>query len=318
MEIFLSFILISISAIGFGSNFVPIKKYSSGDGLFFQFIFCSSIFLTGIISGIYYKFQYFEPIAMIGGILWTTGNILSVPAIKLIGLGPAICIWGSSNMLLGWSSGKFGIFGYPIKDDISNIYLNYIGVIFSLMSLLFYSLIKINNDENLILEIEDKLLPNTKEYIRKIIGINCAIIAGIFFGINFNPIMYLHFVNKISVKYYIFSHFCGIFFASFIYFLLYCFYKYCTNKLPCLYPKLILPSFLSGLLWSFANICWILVNEQIGQSVSFPIITSTPNIIASFWSVIIFKEIKEKKNYIILLSALFFTIFSSILISLSK
>ena len=140
---FLNYIFILISAFGFGSNFVPIKKYSSGDGLFFQFIFCCSVFFTGILAGFYNHFQYFEPIAMIGGVLWTTGNILSVPAIKLIGLAPAICIWGSSNMLLGWSSGTFGILGYPIKDYISNTNLNYSGVILSLISLILYSCIKI-------------------------------------------------------------------------------------------------------------------------------------------------------------------------------
>ena len=72
------------------------------------------------------------------------------------------------------------------------------------------------------------------------------------------------------------------------------------------------------MLWSCANISWILVNENVGQSISFPIITSTPNIIASLWSVFVFKEIKEKRNYIILSSALILTIISSIVISLSK
>ena len=42
--IFLDYILLIISALGFGSNYIPIKKYSSGDKMFFQFIFCSSIF----------------------------------------------------------------------------------------------------------------------------------------------------------------------------------------------------------------------------------------------------------------------------------
>ena len=88
---------------------------------------------------------------------------------------------------------------------------------------------KIENN-NSILEIEDKLLPNTKEYIRKLIGISCAIIAGSFFGINFNPIMYLYIKKGIPAKDCIFPHFCGIFLGSFIYFLIYCFYKYYTYQ----------------------------------------------------------------------------------------
>jgi len=48
---------------------------------------------------------------MLGGFLWTTGNMMAVPIIKLIGLSMALLIWGSSNMLMGWLTGHFGILG---------------------------------------------------------------------------------------------------------------------------------------------------------------------------------------------------------------
>ena len=48
---------------------------------------------------------------MLGGFLWTTGNMLAVPIIKLIGMSMALLIWGSSNMLMGWLTGQFGILG---------------------------------------------------------------------------------------------------------------------------------------------------------------------------------------------------------------
>lgn len=308
----LNYILLIISAFGFGSNYVPIKKYSSGDGMFFQFIFCCSIFVSGIIVAIYTNCQFY-PLAMLGGFLWTTGNILCVPAIKLIGLAPAVCIWGSANMLVGWSSGVFGIFGYPIIDVISNKYLNYIGVFLSLLSLIFYSLLKIKNDNN-VLEVEDKFLPQVKENIRRLIGIGCALVSGTFFGVNFNPIVTIRIQEEISNLDCVFSHFCGIFLTSFIYFLIYCVYK----QTPLLYPKIIVPAFLSGMLWSLADIAWFISNEKLGQSISFPIVTSTPNIVASLWSVFVFKEIIGKKNYLILSSALILTILSNVSICLSK
>ena len=220
-------------------------------------------------------------------------------------------------MLIGWSSGMFGIFGYPIKDIISNIYLNYIGVFISLIGLIFYSLIKIN-ETNKILEDEDKILGGTKEYLRRLIGIKCAITSGIFFGVNFNPIVKIRLEKDVSNLDCVFSHFCGIFITSFIYFLLYCIYKKKKGKIPLLYPNIIVPGFLSGILWSLADICWFISNEKLGQSISFPIVTSMPNVIASLWSVFIFKEISGKKNYLKLFVALSLTITSSILITLSK
>ena len=31
---------IAIAVLYFGSNFIPIKKYETGDGMFFQFVVC--------------------------------------------------------------------------------------------------------------------------------------------------------------------------------------------------------------------------------------------------------------------------------------
>jgi hypothetical protein len=47
-----------------------------------------------------------------GGVTWA-GNVASVPAIKLIGLGLSLLVWGSSNMLMGWASGKL-----PARSDV--------------------------------------------------------------------------------------------------------------------------------------------------------------------------------------------------------
>ena len=56
-------------------------------------------------------FPQFQPVAMLGGLLWATGNMMCVPVIKLIGLSMGLLIWGSTNMLMGWASGQFGLFG---------------------------------------------------------------------------------------------------------------------------------------------------------------------------------------------------------------
>lgn len=43
---------------------------------------------------------------------------------KCIGLGLGIAVWGSSNMLIGWASGRFGILGAS-ASPVDNSALNY-------------------------------------------------------------------------------------------------------------------------------------------------------------------------------------------------
>ena len=39
----IGFIGIGVAVFFFGSNFIPIKKYETGDGVFFQFVVCMGI-----------------------------------------------------------------------------------------------------------------------------------------------------------------------------------------------------------------------------------------------------------------------------------
>lgn len=55
-------------------------------------------------------FHLKQNLAMLGGFLWCTGNMLCGPVINLIGLSMGLLIWGSCNMVCGWASGTFGNF----------------------------------------------------------------------------------------------------------------------------------------------------------------------------------------------------------------
>ena len=72
-----------------------------------------------------------------------------------------------------------------------------------------------------------------------------AIIAGLFYGVNFTPPQYLIDNDKGSSSGldYVFSHFCGILLSSTFYFLVYCLLM--RNK-PKLYPEVIVPGVISG------------------------------------------------------------------------
>ena len=138
-----------ITVVFFGSNFVPVKTVETGDGVFFSWVLCSGIFFVGVVVNFAEGFPQFEPWAMLGGAIWCTGNLMSVPTIKLIGLSLGMLLWGTTNMLIGWATGRFGLFG--VKPQLScstkgadqnscihDIGLNYLGMILACVSLIIY------------------------------------------------------------------------------------------------------------------------------------------------------------------------------------
>ena len=76
---------------GFGTNFIPIKQFKTGDGVFFNFVLCTGIWVVGLIVNLIRHENgaepQFEPLAMLGGAIWATGNVAVVALIKCLGLG---------------------------------------------------------------------------------------------------------------------------------------------------------------------------------------------------------------------------------------
>ena len=59
--------------------------------------------------------------------------------------------------------------------------------------------------------------------------------------------------------------------------------------------QLALPSFIYGVMWSIATAAWFVSSQKLSQSVSFPLSTRLPGIIASLWGVLYFKEIRVSR-----------------------
>jgi len=330
----IGFACAGVAVICFGSNFVPVKKFETGDGVFFQWILCCAIWLSGMVVNIARGFPQFQPFAMLGGFLWCTGNMMVVPVIKMIGLSLGMLIWGLANLLMGWGSGNFGILGVS-KQDVSFPILNYLGVTICTLSLAIYFFVDTNLDdkkdkpldENENLINDNFSIPEEKEETswvdklsltqKRIIGVALSIISGILYVVNFNPPTYLmehggHSTNGLD---YVFSHFCGIWITSTAYFLIYCIVK---KNNPVLYPKVVIPAIISGVLWSLADISWFVANQNLLMVVAFPIIATGPGVVASLWGIFAFREVKGKRNLLILCLAFSFTIVGVIFIALSK
>lgn len=56
-----------IASIFFGSNLLPVKQFSAGDGFFFQFVFCVAVWLVGLILDLILDNQRFYPLVLVGG-----------------------------------------------------------------------------------------------------------------------------------------------------------------------------------------------------------------------------------------------------------
>jgi len=339
----IGYLAVAVAVVCFGSNFVPVKKYETGDGMFFQWILCTSVWVFGCLVNVVrtsYSDQLlssiaFYPYAMLGGFLWTIGNATAVTIIKCIGLGLGMCIWGSVNLMMGWASGTFGLFGLH-KETVPNPALNYCGAALAIVGVVVFVFVKSESqqidsnvsEENvyLIQDPSKRIIDNsnqTQSFVdampeakKRILGIGLAMISGFFYGINFDPPQYIldHSpgLNSINLA---FSHFSGIFFTSTLLLIIYCVVK---KNNPDVYPKAILPGIFSGVLWAIAQCCWFIANEKLELVIAFPIIATGPGLIASLWSVVVFKEIKGRRNFMFLGLGFAIVITAVVLIALSK
>ena len=90
---------------------------------------------------------------------------------------------------------------------------------------------------------------------------------------------------------YVFATFCGIYLTSSVYLLIYAAFQ---RNLPKVYPRAILPGFISGLMWGVATSSWFIANKTLSNATAFPIVTTGPAVIASLLGVFAFHEIKVR------------------------
>jgi glucose uptake protein GlcU len=275
-----------------------------------------------------YSVKFF-PYAILGGAFWATGNTMSVPIINSIGMGMGVLTWGAANMLMGWATGSFGLFGTS-KDELATPALNYVGVTLALIALIIYTQVRSGEQESA--SVEPLTISMTSDGIEKptkngnaprVVGIVMAISAGILFGNTFTPPNYIMDNgwgprDGLKPLDYVFSHFTGIYVTSCFWFMVYCGLKMNKGEAPAINPQLVLPALLSGVIWAIAQTAWFVANANLGVAVAFPIITSGPGIISAVWGVFVFKEIHGKRNFIVLIAAICISVTGCIMIGASK
>jgi glucose uptake protein GlcU len=386
MDKSMGFLFISLSVCLFGTNFIPVKQYKTGDGVFFNLSMCTGIWVTGLIVNLVRHANggapAFEPLSMLGGFLWGTGNVMIVGIIKCLGLAMGMLICGSFNMLKGWATGSFGFF-WP-KDAGINHWLNYGGVVCCCIALCSFCQVQPTTKavgsrdddaaaKEALLEAEDSdeeentWLDRLTGAKKLNIGIAMSIVAGILFGSCFDPATYVmkhncspgdqgcYDTNRHCLKSrpncdlygkrevcplspyhsldpaikcttygreasssagldYVFSQFCGIYLAAVLWTMVYCVGM--GNK-PKLYPQVVLPGFISGVMWAIAQFSWFISNECLQYSITYPLTTGGPGYIASAIG-IYYGEISGKRNFQFFFASLCIQVVGFALISSSS
>ncbi|XP_062513953.1 transmembrane protein 144-like isoform X2 [Corticium candelabrum] len=362
-KVHIGFIAAAIAVIFFGSQYLPVKKFDTGDGIFFQWIMCIAIWICGLVVNLVISYSPpqhmnvtesifnghgrtpFQPLAMLGGFFWATGNVLCVPIVKCIGMGMGVLVWGTINCLGGWASDRFGWFGLHAAVPKNNAE-NFAGVAMCILGVTTFFFVKsegkvkktiMDEEESVLSPHSDIQLPITKKLIaeeaieegdkswvdnlsstrRRVVGFGLAIIAGSFFSVNFDPVTYLqqNCDNSQDGLYYVFSHFCGILLTSTVYMLIYC---VVMRNRPQVISQTVLPAMVSGVLWAVADTSWFVANANLTQTVSFPIVATAPGVVSALWGVILFREVKGLRNLLVLTLACCITVSGVILTALSK
>ncbi|XP_056328623.1 transmembrane protein 144b [Danio aesculapii] len=335
------YVTCAFAVLLYGSYFVPMKRIETGDGMFFQWICSSGIWFVGLVVDTLFHPSRAHPAAMLGGALWATGHISAVPVVKFIGLGLGILLWGSSALLIGWASSRFGWFGLH-PEEVSKPLLNYCGAGLCLLSAIIFFFVKSDGHQRTSTEfmpllIDDRRLdPDSispsdswvdtiSPKSKRVFGCILAVFSGVLYGSAFVPVFYmkLHATNNSSMFIgssqneidYCFAHYSGIFLTSTVYFLAYC--AVMKNR-PRIYPRAILPGFSSGLMWGLATYSWLMANCYLGAVITFPITNAGYSLVAALWGSVVFKEVKGIGNLLLFALATCVVLAGSFLTAYSK
>ncbi|CAJ0951524.1 unnamed protein product, partial [Mesorhabditis belari] len=310
-----------ISCLGFGLMFAPMRKVDSRDGFFVQWVQCSVVFLFGFIINIIRDFPKFEPIAAIGGILYATGNLFSIPIVARIGAGLSLLFWGSIQVMVGWAVARFGLpFDLLNESPVQHNALNYIGMFLTLICGIMFIFVKHENDERNVInekveqketiELEESQVKiqqqsaektSLNETLGKLPYIGMACCLGVLHGLMMCPLDILKQKHPSDDKYrvfdFCFSYFSTIFFFSTIYFVIYCVVR---RKKIYVNSAIILPTLVYGILWNVGMTFWFLSSDKLEQTVAYPITTRLPAIMSALIDVVIFKSIRGRNNLLYL------------------
>jgi len=319
-----------VACLGFGSCYLPAKKVDlRGGARVFTLALSVGILLVGLLHWIYSGFYKFEPFAMLGGAIWAVGNFAVPFIVHRCGLGVGQLVWSSTNMLTGWATGTFGLFG-KTPDHVGNAALNYCGVAFAVLPLGLFALMDPPESTEADAKDAEKPLAAGARKLQYLdapegpapspspgsaggfgAGLAVALSAGVLFGSTFTPPTILQEQGMADVTLgltprhspvasdYVISHFCGIFLTTLAIFVASSVLSPPERELS-FGREVVMPGILAGILWGVAQVGWFIANSTLPYVVTFPIIVGVPTVLAALWGVVLFGENRCWRNRVLL------------------
>ncbi|KAM6984696.1 transmembrane protein 144-like [Aplochiton taeniatus] len=239
------FTCLGLSVMGFGSSLVPVKHLDTGDGMFFQFIFCSTLALESVLVFFIQGCPQIWSFSLVAGFLYAIGNLTVIPIMRTIGLGMGYLIWSVFSLLTAWATARYGWFGLD-QQEVPSPTLNYIGTALATIG-----------------------------------GCSLATFAGIIFGCSYTPILYIKNSSLRNGSYfygasqfdldYVFPYMTGVHTLNSTAFFVYCMGM---KNLPILPINCVLPAFFSASLQFASQCCFFMACYCLGTIITYPIGTA--------------------------------------------
>ncbi|CAJ0603065.1 unnamed protein product [Cylicocyclus nassatus] len=315
-----------VSAITYGSTYVPVRWFEAGDGFYFQWLMCLGQTLFGVVVLAIAGWPPIFPLAMLSGAFFATGNALTVYIMDGVGMAVGSLLWNTITCVVGWAVTRFGLFWNPVQLPHNQI-MNAVGVVVVCVGGCFFATIKHYPMEvrpapwqprkERRLSFEETKRPSN---FRRITAILLTFLVGSLYGNMLTPINYLvlHSTetgNPSNVSAYFFSFCVGALLTSTIIFMI---YSTAKKNRPFVNPELTLPSLTSGIIYAVATYGFFLANQHLDQTIAYPILSKSPGIVVSLWAVFLFHEIKGVRDLTTLVVGIITTIVGIVLISISK
>ncbi|KYR00559.1 transmembrane protein [Tieghemostelium lacteum] len=130
-----------VASIFFGSNYVPVKNYPTGNGIAFAWVMSLGTLCTAYVAMFISKTFIFIPSGLLGGSIWAIGNFCVIPIVKTIGLGLGLLLWSCTSIITGFFVGKFGLFGLD-KQVVPHPVYNWVGFACIVVAIIFFFFIE--------------------------------------------------------------------------------------------------------------------------------------------------------------------------------
>lgn len=321
------------AALAFGVQYVPVKTHEIFDGITFQWFMCNGILMVGVLLSMFFGElgKAFSLRIVFGGMLWALSNYAVLPLVKLLGIGIGFSLYHFVNLVCGYITGRFGLFG--MRRMAGDLPLCDFGCVLILIS--FVIMIFVEDDigkpslpraqglsgSPLLFDHIDQdrqagkpVHEGPQGWRQRMLGVALALLAGGLAGIQAVPAA-LHNQDhpEESSTAAIFPQTLGIWISSSMIYLVYSSIARLQGwDVP---HSSIRPAYLSGAIWAAGFALMIGGIKQLGYGLGYTLDAVGPIVVASFLSIFVFKEISGKKALTLYLGSFICQLIGVILIT---